>query len=134
MIASQKILAWNDVDLILSAYANLIKSSESAVKIFYNFIEPWENTATCDETFGNEKRLLRKYKGICIFDEEETFTGWIVNVEWVKKAWSMPSHYVVSVQNLAALDNADEIYPYMINGVCMTWLRIALLKIIVLSA
>ena len=27
----------------------------------------------------------------------------------------MPSHYAVSAQNLAALDNADEIYPYMIN-------------------
>ena len=55
MITSQKfLLGMMDVDLILSADANLIKSSESAAVIFNNFIEPWENTATCDETFGNE--------------------------------------------------------------------------------
>ena len=62
-----------------------------------------------------KKKLLRKYKGICIYDDEENFTDGIINVEWVKKARSMPSHYAVSVQNFAAIDNADEIYPYMIN-------------------
>ena len=33
----------------------------------------------------------------------------------MKKARSVPSHYAVSVQNLEALDDADEVFPYMIN-------------------
>ena len=65
-----QILAWNDVDLIVTADVNLLKSAESTAVVFKNFIDPWENIAGCEETLGNEKRLLKKYKGICIYDAE----------------------------------------------------------------
>ena len=81
-----KIIAWNDVDLIVAPDVNLMQSAESTAVVFINFIEHWENAAICEETYGNEKKLLRKCKCVCIYDEEKNFTGRIINVEWVKKA------------------------------------------------
>jgi hypothetical protein len=111
----EQILAWNDVDLSVAADINLLKSAESTAVVFNDFIEPWKNIAGCEETLGNKKRLLKKYEGICIYDANETFTGRIVNVDWAKKVRSVTNHYAVSVQNLKARDDAEEVFPYMIN-------------------
>ena len=76
---------------------------------FNNFIEPWENVATTEESFGNHRRLLRKYKHVCIFDEEEDLSGRVVNVEWFKKVISIAAHYAVSVANVDHKDDDDQI-------------------------
>ena len=60
---------------------SLIRSQREVIKKeFNNFIDPCENVATTEESFGNHRRLLRKYEHVCIFDEEEGFTGSVMNV------------------------------------------------------
>ena len=76
-----KVLCWSDVDLMAAAGTSLIRSQSEVIKEFNNFIEPWENVPPTEESFGNRRRLLRKYEHVCIFDEEEDFTGRVVNVE-----------------------------------------------------
>ena len=68
-------------DLMAAADTSLIRSQSEVIKEFNNFIEPWENVPPTEESFGNQRRLLRKYEHVCIFDEEEDFTGRVVNVE-----------------------------------------------------
>ena len=93
---------------MVAADTSLIRSQSEVIKGFNKFIEPWENVATTEESFGNQRRLLRKYEHVCIFDEEERSKtlllvvggGRVVNVEWVVKKVSRRSiaaHYEGSV-------------------------------------
>jgi len=66
-----KVLCWSDDDLMVAADTSLIRSQrEVVIKEFNKFIEPWEDVATTEESFGNHRRLLRKFEHVCIFDEE----------------------------------------------------------------
>lgn len=114
--------SWSEHDRIIESNHKIDMAMSMKVMEFINYIEPWEMKKL---TLNNEESyfaFLKKYKHLCLHDNDNSEIRRIVDVEWHAPRGATANFQVVS--QLIAGESPDESYEaYAITNILNEMIR-----------